>query len=488
MSCYVFLCEREVTSTEAVSVDNRKELLSRLPSVDSVLEQDDIKGLLRKFSRPLVVEGIRKVIDARRRELLEGVTSDVRVIGAHVEQTLDNWLEPHIRRVINATGVMIHTNLGRAPLLRDCLERMTNICAGYSNLEMDLATGKRGQRMDLVREILCETTGAEGALVVNNNAAAVYLILRSLASDRQVLVSRGELVEIGGSFRIPDVMSASGAILVEVGTTNRTRLDDYQKAISPDTALVLKVHKSNFAVVGFTEDTGVSQLASMAHEHSLPLVVDMGSATLLERPPGPLENYRPSHVLEQGADLVCFSGDKLLGGPQAGIVLGDKDLVQRLAKDPMARALRVDKLTLTALECCLSEYRAGDRSAEKIPVVRMLRAQEHELKKKADELSSLLTAADCGLTVQVVPSLAQVGGGSLPLEKWPSFAVAVKLPSGHVQELARRLRVGKPAVLGRVQHDNLLLDVRTIGDEHELEELARAVVSVSCSMEGTQIL
>lgn len=468
-------------------MEKRRELLSKLPSVDSVLEQADIKALVPKFSRTLVVEGIRKSLEEKRQQLLGDADIDVQIHGVLVEQTLLDWLEPRIRRVINASGVMIHTNLGRSPLSPDSLERIRQVCGGYSNLEMNLSTGKRGQRMDLVREILCETTGAEEALVVNNNAAAVYLILRSLASERQVLVSRGELVEIGGSFRIPDVMSASGAVLAEVGTTNRTRLDDYRKAISPDTALVLKVHKSNFAVVGFTEDTSVEDLAILAHEHRLPLVVDMGSATLLDRPPAPLEEYRPGRVLEQGADLVCFSGDKLLGGPQAGIILGSRDLVQGLAKDPMARALRVDKLTLTALESCLSAYRSGDDEASKIPVVRMLRYDADELKEKAEQLRSLLSEAECGLDMEVVASLAQVGGGSLPLERWPSFAVAIRLTSGNVQKLARRLRLGKPPVLGRIQHDAFLLDVRTLGSEQELAELAEVVLSVCGSMDGGEL-
>lgn len=485
MSCYVFPKGTWNCDLEVLRVDSKREILSSLPSVDSVLDQADVRMLLQQFPRSLVVEGVRMAIEERRQQLKNGASDEVHVDAGLVDRVLRDWLSPKVRRVINASGVMIHTNLGRSPLSADSLERIDEICGGYSNLEFSLETGKRGQRMDLVRDLLCETTGAQGALVVNNNAAAVYLVLRSLAFGKQVLVSRGELVEIGGSFRIPDVMSASGAELVEVGTTNRTRLDDYRNAMSQETAIILKVHKSNFAVVGFTEEAQVRDLAAMAHEHGVPFVVDMGSATLLQRPPGPLEKYRPEVVLDQGADLVCFSGDKLLGGPQAGIILGDGELVNRLAKDPMARALRVGKLTLTALESCISAYRAGDDEAEKIPVVRMLRADAEELKKDAEHLASLLSERKAGLDIKVVPSMAQVGGGSLPLEKWPSFAVEVRPVHGRVEELARRLRLGRPAVIGRIQHDAFLLDVRTLNDGREMTELADAVSSVSRSMNGS---
>jgi len=314
--------------------------------------------------------------------------------------------------------------------------------------------------------------------VVNNNAAAVYLILRALAAGREVLVSRGELVEIGGSFRIPDVMAASGARLREVGTTNRTRLADYERAIGPETGLILKVHRSNFELVGFTEETPLADLAGLARQHRLPLVLDLGAATLLEQPPEPVRPYVVASVLKAGPDLVCFSGDKLLGGPQAGIILGAEQLVGRLARDPMARALRVDKLTLAALEACLSAYRGGDPGARSIPVVDMLMASGDELRARAERLCGMIRERACGLQAEVIPSQAQVGGGSLPLVQWPSFAVALRPAGLGLEEMAERLRLGEPAVLGRLQQDRLVLDVRTLVSDTQLSALAERVAEV----------
>ncbi len=465
-------------------MDARNQLLRRLPAVDAVMARQDVQALLAEQPRNLVLGGARRAIADRRAALLAGRSQRTDIGAADVQTAIDRWTRPRLRTVINASGVMLHTNLGRAPLPPEVLERMARVCTSYSNLELDLASGRRGQRMALVRDILCELTGAEAALVVNNNAGAVYLGLRALAAGRQVLVSRGELVEIGGSFRVPDVMAASGAELCEVGTTNRTRLADYERAIGPETGLILKVNRSNFALVGFTEETPVEQLAELARRAGLPLMLDMGSACLLERPPAQMHGYRPRAALEAGADLVCFSGDKLLGGPQAGVVLGAERLVAQLARDPMARALRVDKMTLAALEACLAVYRGGDEAARVLPVVAMMLAEPDALRRRAERLRAALAERLPDWSLAVEASEAQVGGGSLPLLAWPSSAVALQPPAGGCAALAERLRSGEPAVLGRLQHERLLLDVRCLLGDEQLEALADAVARAAAAAAG----
>ena len=360
---------------------------------------------------------------------------------------------PALRRVLNATGVLVHTNLGRAPLAEGALARVRE-AAGYTNLEYDLSSGSRGSRQDHLAPLLRRLTGAEAALVVNNNAAAVLLALAALAEGREVVVSRGELIEIGDGFRIPDVLARSGARLVEVGTTNRTRAADYERAIGPDTALLLRVHQSNFRVVGFAEQPGVAELAAVARRHELPLLDDLGSGALVEVEGEPT----PSAALAAGADLVCFSGDKLLGGPQAGIVAGRADLVEQLRRHPLHRALRSDKLTLAALEGTLSLYL--DRPDE-IPVLRMLREPAADVRARAERLAKATGGA-------VEETVARVGGGALPLAELPSFACAVE------EELAAALRTHEPPVIAVVRDGRTLLDCRTLSDA-EADEVAQAV-------------
>src|SRR5437868_7016183 len=352
-----------------------------------------------------------------------------------------------LRRAINATGVIIHTNLGRAPLAREALERVGTVAGGYSNLEYDLREGGRGSRQDHVAPILRRLTGAEAALVVNNNAAAVLLALAALAEGREVLVSRGELIEIGDGFRIPDILARSGARLREVGTTNRTRAADYDRAVGSDTALLLRVHQSNFRVVGFTEQPTVSELAAVARRHGLPLVDDLGSGVLahLEGEPSARES------LAAGADLVCFSGDKLLGGPQAGVVVGRAELVERLRRHPLQRALRADKLTLAALEGTLALYADPERAAREVPVLRMLREPADAVRARAERLAALVGG-------EVEETVGRVGGGALPLAELPSFACAVE------ERLADPLRANDPPVIGVVRGGRLLLDCRTLGE------------------------
>jgi L-seryl-tRNA(Ser) seleniumtransferase len=352
--------------------------------------------------------------------------------------------------------VIVHTNLGRAPLAHEALERVREVARGYSNLELDLATGERGSRQDHVASLVRRLTGAEAALVVNNNAAAVLLALAALAEGREVVVSRGELVEIGDGFRIPEVLARSGARLVEVGTTNRTRAADYESAIGPETALLLRVHQSNFRVVGFTELPRPAEVAAVAHRHGLPLVDDLGSGVLAQLPGEP----SAKESLAAGADLVCFSGDKLLGGPQAGVVVGRAELVERLRRHPLQRALRADKLTLAALEGTLRLYLDAP---SRVPVLRMLGDDVAAVLARAERLAGLV-----GGTVE--ETVARVGGGALPLAELPSFACAIE------EDLAAQLRLGEPPVVGIVRDGRLLLDCRTLADD-EIDEVAAVVSS-----------
>jgi L-seryl-tRNA(Ser) seleniumtransferase len=427
--------------------------LRDLPSVDAFLAYDGLEELAERHGRALVADAARRTLARARDEiqagrepgdLIERVASDV-----------ERLVAPRLRRVLNATGVILHTNLGRAPLAAAALARVQEVGAGYSNLEYDLAAGVRGSRQDHVAALLRELTQAESALVVNNNAAAVLLTLAALADGREVLVSRGELLEIGDGFRIPDVLARSGAELVEIGTTNRTRVADYEAAIGDRTAVLLRVHQSNFRLVGFTERPGVAELAALAHGRGLVLVDDLGSGALVEL--GDEPTARAS--VQAGADLVAFSGDKLLGGPQAGIVVGRADLVERLRRHPLHRAVRADKLTIAALEGTLTLYLASRRG--EIPVLGMLEEPADVVRARAERLA-LLTGGDVEATV------GRVGGGALPLAEVESFACAVE------EELAAPLRGGEPPVVGVVRDGRLLLDCRTLRD-HEVEDAAAAV-------------
>jgi L-seryl-tRNA(Ser) seleniumtransferase len=422
--------------------------LRDLPSVDE---------LVRDVDDPLAVTAARAVLERAREEIRAG--ADPGDLQARLRDELARTRQPRLRRILNATGVIVHTNLGRAPLAAEAIARVEEVARGYSNLEYDLTAGARGSRQDHVADILRRLTAAEATLIVNNNAAAVLLALAALAEGREVLVSRGELIEIGDGFRIPDVLARSGARLREVGTTNRTRATDYENAIGDDTALILRVHQSNFRVVGFTELPPLRRLAQVAQSHGLPLVDDLGSGVL--QPSDTLSlGDEPSarESLAAGADLVTFSGDKLLGGPQAGIVVGRADLVERLRRHPLQRALRADKLTLAALEGTLALYLDAP---ERIPVLRMLR--DVGVRARAERLASLT-----GGTVE--DTVARVGGGALPLAELPSFACALE------EELVAPLRSTEPPVVGIVRDGKLLLDCRTLTDD-DVDDVARAVAS-----------
>jgi L-seryl-tRNA(Ser) seleniumtransferase len=420
--------------------------LRDLPSVDE---------LAREVDDPLAVGAARAVIDGARAEIRAGLEPGD--LAARLREKLAATRRPVLRRVLNATGVIVHTNLGRAPLPARALERVVEVGRSYSNLEYDLDAGSRGSRQDHVASLLCRLTGAESAIVVNNNAGAMLLALAALAEGREVIVSRGELIEIGDGFRIPDVLVRSGARLVEVGTTNRTRAVDYERAVSEHTALLLRVHQSNFRVVGFTERAGLQELANVARQRSVPLLDDLGSGALVELHDEP--TARDS--LAAGADLVCFSGDKLLGGPQAGIVAGRADLVEQLCRHPLHRALRIDKLGLAALEGTLLLYLEPEQALAEVPVLRMLRAEPSSIRARAERLASAVGG-------DVEETVGRVGGGALPLAELPSFACAIQ------EELVGALRAHEPPVVGIVRDGRLLLDCLTLDDE-EADEVAAAV-------------
>jgi L-seryl-tRNA(Ser) seleniumtransferase len=422
--------------------------LRDLPSVDE---------LAREIGDPLAVAAARTVLERAREEIQAG--ADPGDLRARTLAEIETSRAPALRRTLNATGVIVHTNLGRAPLAPAALERVLEVGRGYSNLEYSLEEGARGSRQAHVAAILRRLTGAEAALVVNNNAGAVLLALAALAEGREVLVSRGELIEIGDGFRIPDVLARSGARLVEIGTTNRTRAADYERGVRPETALILRVHQSNFRVVGFTDRPSLAEVVEVAHRHALPLVDDLGSGAFI-----PLQDEPSAREgLAAGADLVCFSGDKLLGGPQAGIVAGRSDLVDRLRRHPLQRALRADKLTLAALEGTLTLYLDPGRALREIPVLRMLREPVEAARARAERLASLVRGT-------VEETVARVGGGALPLVELASFACAVE------EELAAPLRLGEPPVVGVVRDGRLLLDCRTLADS-EVDEAAAAVAA-----------
>jgi L-seryl-tRNA(Ser) seleniumtransferase len=427
--------------------------------VDELAEDRRLAGAA---PRPLLVSAARSALARAREEIKAG--EDPGDLRERVELELAAAREARLRRAINATGVIVHTNLGRAPLARQALEQVSAVAGGYSNLEYDLGEGSRGSRQDHVAPILRRLTGAEAALVVNNNAAAVLLALAALAEGREVLVSRGELIEIGDGFRIPDVLARSGALLREVGTTNRTRAADYDRAIGPETALLLRVHQSNFRVVGFTEQPRLEDLVRVARARGLPLVDDLGSGAVFASSSLPLgDEPTARESLEAGVDLVCFSGDKLLGGPQAGIVLGRGELVERLRRHPLQRALRADKLTLAALEATLALYLDPDLAVREVPVLRMLAQPVETVRTRARRLAKLVGG-------EVEATVGRVGGGALPLTELPSFACAVE------EELAPMLRDADPPVIGVVRDGRCLLDCRTVRDD-EVDEVAAAVAA-----------
>lgn len=444
-------------------------LQRRIPSVDALLRSDPGRRAAATFGRPLLKRTLNQVLDSVRAAAARGTEPPddeiilVRAVG------LTSRAATGLTRVINATGVVLHTGLGRAPLPERAVKAAMRAARGYVDLEVDRETGRRGKRTTRAELMLTALAGAEAALVVNNGAAALLLALAALARRKDVLVSRGELIEIGGEFRIPDILTASGAKLVEVGTTNRTRLSDYRGALSERTGLVLKVHPSNYRVVGFTAAPSARDLTTLAATAGVPFLYDLGSG-LLDRPAGvPAEEPAATEALAEGADLICFSGDKLLGGPQAGIVLGRADLVERLRRNPIARAVRVDKMQVAALEAVLADYATGTQPD--LPVWRMLLEPPEAVRRRAQQLADALDGDLEGAHVRA--SEAAVGGGSMPGYAVPSWAVEIRTPGP--EALAARLRTGRPAVFCRMEEKAVVLDVRTVSAE-EIPSLARAVL------------
>ena len=377
---------------------------------------------------------------------------------------------PGLKKVLNGTGTILHTNLGRAPLGKEAASRVLETVSGYCNLEYDLEDGCRGERCGQIENILCEITGAEAAVAVNNNAAALLLILCTLAQGGEVIVSRGELVEIGGQFRIPDVMKQSGAGLVEVGTTNRTRLSDYETAVTETTKAILKVHTSNYRIIGFTEETSIEQLAPLREKYGIPLVEDLGSGALLDLTKYGLPGEpNVQDALRRGADIVCFSGDKLLGGPQAGIIAGKKEYIEKMRSNPLFRALRIDKITAAFLETILLEYRSMERALVRIPTLRMLTQNEKEIAEDAAELKILLEQAAFDAEIALYPCRSKVGGGALPVTELPSMAVGIRPSKISAETLSRRLRRLPIPVVTRIEDENVLVDARTFEMEYASE-------------------
>ena len=461
-------------------------ILRLLPGVDKVLAEERVSALLADYPRVVVLEAIRAALDNERRRLLSGEVrgqSDEQVyldaITAKAEELVRRASRENLRRVINASGVVLHTNLGRALLSEKAKAAMLEVASSYCNLEFELEAGKRGSRHALLEPVLTALTGAEAALVVNNNAAAVLLALHTLAAGREVVVSRGQLVEIGGSFRVPEVMAQSGAILVEVGATNKTYPEDYRRAIRQDTALLLNVHTSNFRIVGFTRETGVAELAEVGREFSLPVMSDLGSGSLIDLSAyGVPKEPTVQETLAAGADVVTFSGDKLLGGPQAGIILGKRAYLDKMKKNPLMRALRVDKFTIAALEATLQTYFDPERAVKELPVLVMLTESRRRLAEKAERLAELLREV-LGRQAEVVvkDGASLVGGGSLPTAELPTSAVEARGEGWAESDLQRALLRNDPPILCRVQGGALILDVRALKDD-ELPAIAAAIGKV----------
>ncbi len=456
--------------------NNTISILKRLPKIDEIVLILERDGMLELAPRDFVVEACRSVVaEMRDAIMMEGKkkTGSLPELSAEAAATrvrtrIERLHAPSLRRVVNATGIILHTNLGRAPLCEDALARIVEISQGYSNIEFDLAAGKRGLRYDHVRDILCAITGAGDAIVVNNNAAAVLLVLNTLAAGKEAVVSRGELIEIGGAFRIPEVMEKSGAILKEVGTTNRTHLSDYERAIGDNTGLILKVHTSNFKIAGFTEAVELSDLVGLGTKKNLPVMNDLGSGCFIDLSPFGFDREPTvQEALKAGVDIVTFSGDKLLGGPQAGIILGSKEIIERVKQNPLNRALRIDKLTLAALEATMRNYLTSGDALTTIPGIRLLTTPVSAIEKNARKLLRILKKSSLkNFDIVLKQGYSMAGGGSLPTQEIPTVLLAITSRSMSTGRLGDRLRFLDVPVIARIADDEILFDVRTI-DESE---------------------
>ena len=447
---------------------NKNQLYRNIPKVDVLLEMEIIQLLIEQYGRETVMEAIREEMEALRAfigacEEEEKIVRQIQDLPQQIVRHVERLHTPNMRMVINGTGTILHTSLGRAPSSQEHVSKLADIVTGYSNLEYNLEAGKRGERYSHFEKLLCKLTGAEAAMAVNNNAAAVMLILSSMAKGGEVIVSRGELVEIGGKFRIPDVMEQSGASLVEVGTTNKTHYSDYEEAITENTKALLKVHTSNYRIVGFTDTVTIDDLVPLAKEHDLPIIEDLGSGVLIDLSKYGL-TYEPTvqDSIRKGADVVCFSGDKLLGGPQAGIIIGKKKYIDQMKKNQLTRALRIDKFTATVLELVLQEYLSEEKAIQNIPVLRMITETEEEVAHRAQNLKRMLRRAGLAAEFGLEKCESQIGGGSLPLERIPSMAVTIKPEKMSVPQLEEKMRHLEVPIIPRTANDTIYLDVRTI--------------------------
>jgi len=460
----------------------KKDLFLMLPKVDELLNNEEIQTILGKVPRVFVVDAVREEIDNIRKKIVDlkediddNFKIDYRRLIDDIIENINGKKQMHLKKVINATGVVLHTNLGRALLSESIMDQISNVANNYSTLEFDIDTGKRGSRYSHVEDVLVKLTGAESALVVNNNAAAVLLVLGTLAKNKEVVISRGQLVEIGGSFRVPDVMEQSGAKLVEVGTTNKTHLLDYERAINEETAALLKVHTSNYKIIGFTKEIDLIDLSALGNKYNIPVIEDIGSGTFIDFSKyGIQKEPTVQESITKGADIVTFSGDKLLGGPQAGIIVGKKKYIDLMKKNPITRAFRVDKLTLAALEGTLRIYFDERDAIEKIPTLRMLTLPIEEIKRKADLLIKMIGENPQAYLIERMEGVSQVGGGALPLEELPTVLIAVRPKKISVNRCEDLLRTFQIPIIARINEDKLILDVRTIKEE-EFETISRAI-------------
>jgi L-seryl-tRNA(Ser) seleniumtransferase len=471
-----------------VTTASKSDLYRLLPSVDELLKSADMAELLAREGQPAVTESVRAVLTSVREEINSGTLAApqaVQLAVANLPQAvtrhLSRAMEFSLKPVINATGVILHTNLGRAPLAESAIRRIAEVARGYSNLEFDIAAGERGKRDVHVERLFSRLLNQDGVsgirtVVVNNCAAAVMLALNTLAEGGEVIVSRGELVEIGGSFRVPDVMAKSGAVLREVGTTNRTRLADYENAITEKTRLLLRVHRSNFAIIGFTEQPSLEELAALGRKHNIPVIEDLGGGAMIPLRALGVNESGVMDSLRAGADLITYSGDKMLGGPQAGLLSGREALIKRLRSNPLFRALRVDKLTYAALEGTLMEYIRQNHDA--IPFARMMRLPAPEIRARGEAMEKQLSGG-AHLKTTIIPGESLVGGGSAPTSSLPTFLLAITAESLSADELATRLRHNTPPIVARVEEGRVLLDLRTVLSSAEDAQIVRALLNIA---------
>ena len=462
---------------------NKNMLYRSIPKVDVLLENSDIVTLIENHHRDVVVDVIREEIDKLRNFIKEN--DDINLIEEKINNLIENIkistekvYSYNIKKVINGTGTILHTNLGRAIISKKHADYLSEVVTSYSNLEYNLEEGKRGERYSHFEKLICKITGAEAAMAVNNNAAAVMLVLSSMAAEKEVIVSRGELVEVGGKFRIPDVMKSSNAHLVEIGTTNKTHLEDYEDAISENTGAFLKVHTSNFKILGFTESVSIEELCKLGREKDIPVIEDIGSGVLIDLSKYGLE-YEPTvqDSIKAGVDVVSFSGDKLLGGPQAGIIVGKKKYIDKMKKNPLTRAFRIDKFTATILEMIFHEYLNEEDAIKNIPVLSLITKDLKEIEKNANDLFNKIENLKNMADINVEDTLSQIGGGSLPAERIKSKSVTIMPKNISTQSLEAKLRAGKNPVVGRISEEKLILDMRTVLED-EIDILAQKLIDI----------